>query len=99
MNERSLYGMSIDAAGMRADIEGYDARICRGRRFSNDDQLRRIANSRDSRGDRLRACKFQRILDLRARPLIAIRGFILARKSLGWNPDGPRVPGLEARRR
>ena len=49
----------------------------------NDEQLRRIAELRQYRGDRIRLCKFQPIHDPRARPLIAIREFIISRKSLG----------------
>ncbi|MBF0377972.1 MAG: FAD-dependent oxidoreductase [Desulfamplus sp.] len=76
-------GVSIDREKMESDIKAYDAQIERGRRYFNDDQLRRIANFRDNRGDRMRICKFQKIDDPLARPLIAIRTFILSRKSLG----------------
>ncbi|MBF0231739.1 MAG: FAD-binding protein [Desulfamplus sp.] len=76
-------GVSIDSQGMASDIRAYDDQIDRGRRYFNDDQLRRIANFRDNRGDRMRMCRFQKIDDHSARPLIAIRTFILSRKSLG----------------
>lgn len=76
-------GAAIDRDKMVSDIKSYDAQIDRGRRYFNDDQLRRIANFRDNRGDRIRMCKFQKIDDPSARPLIAIRSFILSRKSLG----------------
>jgi predicted oxidoreductase len=69
--------------GMAADISAYDAQIARGPRYFNDEQLRRIANFRQYKGDRLRTCAFQAIDDPKARPLIAIREFILSRKSLG----------------
>ena len=72
----------------------------------NDDQLRRIAHFRTYRGDRIRVCKFQKIDDPKARPLIAIREFILTRKSLGGiqtdldgrvlNTDGEPITGLYA---
>ena len=39
--------------------------------------------ARNWRGDRLRTCKFQRIADPKAGPLIAIRMTVMARKSLG----------------
>ncbi|MEM1327747.1 MAG: FAD-binding dehydrogenase [Bacteroidota bacterium] len=64
-------------------IEPYDAQIERGASFHNDEQLRRIAHARQYRGDRVRTCKFQKILDEKAMPLIAIRTHILSRKSLG----------------
>ena len=49
----------------------------------NDEQLRRIAALRQYRGDRIRLCKFQPINDAKALPLIAVREFIISRKSLG----------------
>ena len=54
-----------------------------GRSLMNDEQLRRIAELRQYRGDRIRLCKFQPINDARALPLIAVREFIISRKSLG----------------
>ncbi len=83
MDALSLEGAAIDREGMAADIQIYDEQIARGPRYFNDDQLRRIANFRQYKGDRLRTCKFQSIDDPKARPLIAIREFILSRKSLG----------------
>jgi uncharacterized protein len=83
MDEKNLYGLRLDRAQMEATIRLWDAMIARGSAFHNDDQLRRIANFRKYRGDRVRTCNFQAILDPGARPLIAIREFILARKSLG----------------
>ena len=57
-------------------------------------------------GDRLRTCKFQKILDAQAGPLVAIREFIISRKSMGGLQtdlesgvlarDGTRIPGLFA---
>jgi predicted oxidoreductase len=83
MEALSIEGASIDREGMTADIRAYDDQIARGPRYFNDDQLRRIAASRTYKADRLRLCAFQRIDDPKARPLIAIREFILCRKSLG----------------
>ena len=70
------------------------------------EQLRRIANFRQYKGDRLRTCAFQAIDDPKARPLIAIREFILSRKSLGGlqtdlqsrvlDASGEPIPGLYA---
>lgn len=61
----------------------YDATIARGPTLMNDEQLRRIAALRQYRGDRIRLCEFQPILDQKALPLIAVREFIISRKSLG----------------
>jgi hypothetical protein len=73
----------VGPATLRHSVESYDANIGRGAKFHNDDQLRRIAHVRQYRGDRMRTCRFQKILDPGAMPLIAIREFILSRKTLG----------------
>jgi hypothetical protein len=73
--------VSLDA--VRESAVRYDERIAAGPRFHNDDQLRRIEFARRWTGDRLRTCKFQPILDPQAGPLIAIREFIISRKSMG----------------
>jgi len=107
MDEKNLYGLRLDRAAMAATVRSWDEMIARGPVYHNDDQLRRIANFRAYRGDRIRTCNFQRILDPKAGPLIAIREFILARKSLGGiqtdllcrvlrASDGQPVPGLYA---
>ncbi len=96
----------IDPAILEREIRRYDDRIARGPRLHNDEQLRRIAHCRQYRGDRVRTCAFQPILDPKARPLVAIRELILARKSLGGiqtdlesralGQDGVPIPGLWA---
>jgi predicted oxidoreductase len=107
MDEKNLYGLRLDRPAMQATIRAWDEMIARGPAYHNDDQLRRIANFRGYRGDRVRTCNFQRILDPKAAPLIAIREFILARKSLGGiqtdlqcrvlrAADGQPIPGLHA---
>lgn len=106
MNQRSLDGLRVDPAVVEGAIRDYDAQIDRGEGFFNDEQLRRIMNFRTNRGDRIRMCKYQKILDPRARPLIAIREFILSRKSLGgiqtdlqcrvMRTDGTPIAGLYA---
>ncbi|MBO6826720.1 MAG: FAD-binding dehydrogenase [Sneathiella sp.] len=94
----------IDAEGMAADIAAYDAQLDRPFNLRNDDQIRRIQHLRQYRGDRVRTLKEQKILDAKALPLIAIRQFVISRKSLGGiqtnlegqvlNPDGYPVEGL-----
>lgn len=94
----------IDEKTLTEEIKSYDDRISRGSAYHNDDQLRRIADFRKYRGDRLRICNFQKIKDPKAMPLIAIREFILSRKSLGGiqtdlgcrvlRKDGNIIPGL-----
>jgi predicted oxidoreductase len=97
---------ALDQSLMEREVNAYDATIARGKPLFNDDQLRRIAQLRSWRGDRLRTCAFQRIVDEDAMPLIAIRMGVMARKSLGGiqtdlqsrvlRPDGEPVPGLYA---
>jgi predicted oxidoreductase len=74
---------AVDLDAMTAAVTAYDARIDAGPRFHNDEQLRRIEFARRWVGDRLRTCKFQKILDPKAGPLVAIREFIISRKSMG----------------
>lgn len=96
----------VDPGLLEAEIRAYDENIARGPKLMNDEQLRRIAHCRQWRGDRVRTCAFQRILDPKAGPLIAIREHILARKSLGGiqtdlrcrvlDSQGQPIPGLWA---
>jgi predicted oxidoreductase len=83
MNERSLEGQRVDARALATTVRDYDDQISRAPKYISDDQIRRIQAFRSYGGDRLRVCKFQRIIDQRAMPLVAIREFILTRKSLG----------------
>ena len=91
---------------LRRDIQEYDDAIDRGPKFFADDQLRRISSALKYRGDRVRTCKFQKILDPKAAPYIAVREFVLARKSMGGietdlnsrvlSRAGQVIPGLYA---
>jgi hypothetical protein len=97
---------SVDIAAMTDAATAYDARIDAGPRFHDDEQLRRIEFARRWIGDRLRTCKFQKILDPKAGPLVAIREFIISRKSMGGletdlssrvlDGSGEPIPGLYA---
>jgi len=82
MNEVTGEG-TIDPAVLEREIGRYDETIARGKGLFNDDQLRRIGQLRNWRGDRPRTSRFQRIVDPEAMPLIAIRLQPMARKSLG----------------
>ena len=68
---------------LREAVKSYDDTIDRGFPLYNDEQLRRIAHARQYKGDRVRTCKFQKINDSKALPLIAVREHILTRKTLG----------------
>jgi predicted oxidoreductase len=107
MDEKNLYGLKLDRARMEQTVRAWDEMIDRGPAGCRDEQVQWIAKCRAYRGDRVRTCRFQKILDAKARPLIAIREFILARKSLGGIQtdlqcrvlragDGGPIPGLYA---
>ena len=68
---------------VKGAITYYDDMVSRPKKYQNDEQLRRIAHARQYRGDKVRTCKNQKINDSNALPLIAIREFILSRKTLG----------------
>ena len=98
---------ALDASVMEAEVRRYDATLARGKSLWNDDQIRRIAQLRNWRGDRLRTAKFQQIAgDPEAGPLMAIRMTVMSRKSLGGiqtdldcrvlRPDGDPIEGLYA---
>lgn len=73
--------VSVDM--MRRDIGLYDQQIDRGAAMQNDDQVRRIEHARRWKGDKVRTLKRQKIMDDNAGPLIAVREFLISRKSMG----------------
>jgi predicted oxidoreductase len=97
---------SVDLEAVTLAASRYDECIDLGPRFHNDEQLRRIDFARRWTGDRLRTCKNQKILERRAGPLLAIREFIISRKSMGGlqtdlqsrvlSGDEKPIPGLYA---
>ncbi|HEX9639580.1 MAG TPA: FAD-binding dehydrogenase [Acidobacteriota bacterium] len=96
----------VDPELLACEIADFDLKMAGGDGPEADDQLRRIAEVRRWKGDRLRTCRRARILDPAARPLIAIRTQILTRKSLGGlqvdlqarvlDQQGEPLPGLYA---
>lgn len=96
----------VDLENVQSAIDDYDANIDRGPKYFNDEQLRRIAHTRSYRGDKVRTSKFKKINDQKSLPLIAIREFILSRKTLGGiqtnlecqvlNDNGSPMSGLFA---
>jgi predicted oxidoreductase len=96
----------VDAELLVSEVERYDANLARGKSLWNDDQIRRIAQLRNWRGDRLRTAKFVQITDRKAGPLIAVKLQPMARKSLGGiqtdlesrvlDKSGEPIPGLWA---
>jgi predicted oxidoreductase len=96
---------SVERDAVREAVRAWDAQVSLGP-MHNDEQLRRIEHLRHWRGDRMRICRSPRIDDPRARPLIAIREFVISRKSLGGiqtdlscrvlDAQGAPIPGLYA---
>jgi hypothetical protein len=96
----------VDLDNLRQSIGQYDRQIDLGKEFYNDDQLRRLVQVRNWRGDRSRTCKFEKILEQKSMPLVAFREFIVSRKSMGGiqtdlesrvlSNDGQPIPGLYA---
>ena len=95
----------IDAAHVRAEIEGRDREL--DNQFSKDSQVNAIRQARHFRGDRiLRVAKPHKLLDPKAGPLIAVKLHTLTRKTLGGietdlsaraiGADGTPIPGLYA---
>jgi uncharacterized protein len=97
---------AVELKAVEDAVKTYDTTIARGESLMNDEQLRRIAYLRNYRGDRIRLSKFQPINDAKALPLIAVREFIISRKSLGGirtdlesrvlNAAGQPIAGLYA---
>lgn len=105
MNEQDENNI-VDLETLEKDLKAYDDEIDRGKKYFNDEQLRRLVNFRLYKGDKIRTSKFQKILDPKAGPLIAVKQYILSRKSLGGLPtnlnsqvidkNGDTVSGLYA---
>ena len=73
---------AVRLENVRQAMQQYDAGIEQGPPYA-DEQHRRILHARQWRGDRVRTCNLQKIGDPKAGPFIAIREFVLSRKSLG----------------
>ena len=105
-NSQTVGAGKVDLATIQQSIRRYDEQIDLGKEFHNDEQLRRIAQVRNWRGDRSRTCKFEKILNKKSMPLVAFREFIVSRKSMGGiqtdlesrvlSTSGEPIPGLYA---
>jgi len=105
-SSQTVGGGNVDLATIQQSINRYDEQIDLGKEFHNDEQLRRIAQVRNWRGDRSRTCKFAKILEKKSMPLVAFREFIVSRKSMGGiqtdlesrvlSVGGKPIPGLYA---
>ncbi len=73
---------AVDEAALSAEIEARDREI--ENKFTKDAQIMAIRNTRTYLGDRLiRVTKPHRLLDPKAGPLVAVRLWVLTRKTLG----------------
>ena len=105
-NSQTVGGGNVDLTTIQQSVSRYDEQIDLGKEFHNDEQLRRIAQVRNWRGDRSRTCKFEKILNKKSMPLVAFREFIVSRKSMGGiqtdlesrvlSTSGEPIPGLYA---
>jgi len=96
----------VELGNVRDAVNHYDAQIALGSGKFSDTQLKRIVLARQWRGDRSRTCKLQPVMDPRALPLVAMRQFIVSRKSMGGiqtdlhsrvlSTQGEPIPGLYA---
>jgi predicted oxidoreductase len=96
----------VELEKVQKAVGAYDAQIALGGGAFDDRQLKRIEQVRQWRGDRSRTCRLQPIVDDNALPLIAMRQFIVSRKSMGGirtdlhsrvlSGTGEPIPGLYA---
>ncbi|MCP4437970.1 MAG: FAD-binding dehydrogenase [Aureispira sp.] len=83
-NMNALTGTNdVDLQTVKNAITEYDKEVDRGHKYFVDEQLCRLEHLRTYTGDRVRMCKFAKINDQHNLPLVAIREFILSRKTLG----------------
>lgn len=82
MNALDGPGPAVDPDLLVQSVASFDAEIARGP-ATTDPQLTAIRQMRDWRGDKMRLTNGVRILDAQGGPLVAIRTFVIARKSLG----------------
>jgi len=73
----------IDPARLQSRLEAFDHVLRDPAKHGTDPAVSRILNLRKWRGDKLRTCNLQPILDPKAGPLVAIRLHFICRKSLG----------------
>ena len=96
----------IKASRLQSRVEAFDRVLRDPAVRASDPATSRILNLRKWRGDALRTCNLQPILDPKAGPLVAIRLHFISRKSLGGLQtdlagrvlahDGQAMPGLYA---
>jgi predicted oxidoreductase len=96
----------IDAGRLEKQLRDYDQALADPDQRTGHADIQRILELRQWRGDRLRTCNLQPVLDPKAGPLLAIRLHFISRKSLGGiqtdlqgralAADGKPIAGLYA---
>ena len=97
--------VELDTAAITYELEARDRELDNA--FTKDAQVTALRGARNYRGDKLiRVAKPHKILDAKHRPLIAVKLWVLTRKSLGGiqtnlssqalNAAGEPIPGLYA---
>jgi predicted oxidoreductase len=76
-------GERIQAVHLAEQVRAYDRALADPAEGANHPGIQRILELRQWRGDRLRTCNLQPILDPKAGPLLAMRLHFISRKSLG----------------
>ncbi|MBV2233969.1 MAG: FAD-binding dehydrogenase [Sterolibacterium sp.] len=74
---------AVDFERLDTTVRAYDAALDQDDPENHDPQLRQLAELRRWRPERQRTCRRQKIIDHKALPLMAIREFIISRKTLG----------------
>ncbi len=74
---------SVNLQELQESIAKFDKEVEKGKGNSGDEQLLKIDLLKKYRGDRIRIAGNQKIIRKNAFPLVALREFILTRKSLG----------------
>ena len=82
-SSQTVGGGHVEFANIEQAIRQYDQQIELGENQYSDEQICRISDVKTWRGDKSRTCNFQKIMDKKAMPLVAIRQFIVSRKSMG----------------
>ena len=73
----------VTIQSLQKSIDSYDSNFEPGKNLIDDEQIKRIVQAREYTGDKKRTLKPQKLDNKKNYPLIAIREFILSRKSLG----------------
>ncbi len=89
---RTTGGGAVELDNVHQAVAHYDAQIELGKRAAHDEQLKRIQQVRQWRGDRSRTCNLQRIMDQKAHASGRLPRIHCQPQEHGWYPDRPAQP-------